>query len=66
MQKEQIRLKFEEARTKGRAEGMERGMEIGFNEGTLKIACKMKKAGRSFGEIAEFTGLTVEEVIRCW
>jgi hypothetical protein len=41
---------------------MERGMEIGFNEGTLKIACKMKKAGRSFGEIAEFTGIALDNI----
>jgi flagellar biosynthesis/type III secretory pathway protein FliH len=61
-EKEQIRLKFEEARTKGHAEGMERGMEIGLNEGTLKIAYKMKKAGRPFSEIAEFTGIAPNNI----
>jgi predicted transposase/invertase (TIGR01784 family) len=37
----------------------------GIAEGKLEIARKMKKAGRPFSEITEFTGLTAEEVIRC-
>jgi flagellar biosynthesis/type III secretory pathway protein FliH len=61
-QKEYIRLKFEEARTKGHAEGMEGGIEMGFTEATLKIARKMKKAGRPFSEIAEFTGISPDDI----
>jgi predicted transposase/invertase (TIGR01784 family) len=61
-EKEKIRLDFEEARTKGLLEGMERGMGIGVNEGTLKIARKMKKAGRPFSEIAEFTSISPDDI----
>jgi predicted transposase/invertase (TIGR01784 family) len=34
----------------------------GEAKGTLEIARKMKQAGRPFTEIAEFTGLTPEEI----
>jgi predicted transposase YdaD len=62
----QLELDLAKARAKGRADGMERGIKIGFAESNLEIARKMKQAGRPFSEITEFTGLTVEEVIRCW
>jgi predicted transposase/invertase (TIGR01784 family) len=38
--------------------------EKGEAKGTLKIARKMKKAGRPFSEIAEFTGLPPETIER--
>jgi predicted transposase/invertase (TIGR01784 family) len=62
----QFELDLAKAHAKGHAEGMEKGLAKGFAEGTLEITRKMKKAGRPFSEIAEFTGLTVENVIRCW
>jgi hypothetical protein len=37
-------------------------MEKGEAKSTLKIARKMKNAGRSFSEIAEFTGLPSETI----
>jgi predicted transposase YdaD len=51
-----------EGREKGRALGMAQGHEEGLNEGKLKIAGKMKKAGRSLNEIAEFTELSLETI----
>jgi predicted transposase/invertase (TIGR01784 family) len=62
----QFELDLAKARAKGRADGMERGIKIGLAESKLEIARKMKQAGRPFGEIAEVTGLTVEEVISYW
>jgi predicted transposase/invertase (TIGR01784 family) len=50
-------------RKQGRAEGRAEGRTEGRTEEKLAIARKMKKAGRPFSEIAEFTGLTEEEVI---
>jgi predicted transposase/invertase (TIGR01784 family) len=63
-QEEQIRLDkerhqrdLEEARTKAMAEG--------HAEGKLEIARNLKKMGLPVSQIAEVTGLTVEEVNRC-
>jgi predicted transposase/invertase (TIGR01784 family) len=72
-QKEYIRLHPEEARAEalaesraeGHAEGHAEGIEKGTTEKALEIARKMKAIGRPESEIAEVTGLTVEEVIRC-
>jgi predicted transposase/invertase (TIGR01784 family) len=50
------------AKTEGHAEGHAEGLEKGLAEGKLEIARKMKNAGRSFTEIAEFTGLSAETV----
>jgi predicted transposase/invertase (TIGR01784 family) len=41
------------------------GHAEGVAENKLAIARKMKQAGRPFTEIAEFTGLTEDEVISC-
>jgi predicted transposase YdaD len=46
----------------GRTEGLAEGRTVGLAEGALKIARKMKKAGRPFSEIAEFTDLTPEAI----
>jgi predicted transposase/invertase (TIGR01784 family) len=42
------------ARQEGKAEG--------YGQANLEIARKMKKAGRPFEEIAEFTGLPAETI----
>jgi len=55
-----------------RGEGMKKGMKKGITEGMtkgrteerLEIARKMKNAGRSLGEIMEFTGLPIETIER--
>jgi predicted transposase/invertase (TIGR01784 family) len=49
-----------EGMEKGRAVGHAEGKAEGRTEGKLEIARKMKKAGRPFSEITEFTGLTPE------
>ena len=50
----------------GLKEGIKDGIEKGINEGLEKsraeIALKMKNAGRPFGEISEFTGLSPEVI----
>ena len=54
-----------EGREKGLAEGLAEGLEKGHTKEKLEIALKMKKAGRPFDEIAEFTELpmkTIEEL----
>ena len=65
---------FDAARLEGRAEGLEmgrlegrtEGMEIGRTEGAqgkaLEIAKKMKAAGMSDSDIANMTGLSVQEI----
>jgi predicted transposase/invertase (TIGR01784 family) len=60
-QKEYIRLELERAKTKAKAEGHAEG----HAEKAIEIARKMKAIGRPLTEIAEVTGLTVEEVINC-
>jgi predicted transposase/invertase (TIGR01784 family) len=59
-----------EGKAEGLAEGLAGGLEKGHAEGhaegatesKLEIARKMKKAGRPFSEIAEFTGLSLETI----
>ena len=46
----------------GRAIGCAEGRAEGRAERALEIARKMKNAGRPLGEIAEFTGLSVETI----
>jgi predicted transposase/invertase (TIGR01784 family) len=59
--REYAELRAEEAQAKAKAEGRTEG----HNEKALEIARKMKAIGRPEPEIAEVTGLTVDEVIRC-
>jgi predicted transposase/invertase (TIGR01784 family) len=59
--REYAEIRAQEAQAKAKAEGRTEG----HNEKALEIARKMKLAGRPLTEIAEFTGLTAEEVIRC-
>jgi predicted transposase/invertase (TIGR01784 family) len=54
------------ARREGIEEGMQKGMQKGMQEGRLEgqreIAAKMKKRGIPVGQIAEDTGLSVEDI----
>ena len=60
----------EEGRAEGRAEGLTEGLEKGRTEGltegmakaNLDNARKMKAKGFSVNDIAEITGLTLEEI----
>jgi predicted transposase/invertase (TIGR01784 family) len=65
-EKEQRQIDLAEARTKGLAEGKAEGLAEGHAESTaeskLEIAQKMKKVGRPFSEIAEFTDLPPETI----
>ena len=48
----------------GRQEGWQDGLDEGEKKGRREIALKLKKRGRSFGEIAEDTGLSLEEIAK--
>jgi predicted transposase/invertase (TIGR01784 family) len=54
-----------EGRSKGLAEGRSEGLAEGRSEEKLEIARNLKKMGLPVSQIAEGTGLTVEEVISC-
>ena len=45
-------------------EGREEGVEEGMEKKAIKIAEKMKNRGKGVDEIAEFTGLTVDDILR--
>ena len=49
-----------EGETTGKAIGLAEGEIIGYERANFEIARKMKKAGRPFSEIMEFTGLPAE------
>jgi len=51
-----------EGRAEGLVEGLEEGQTKGRTEAIYDIAGKMKKAGRSAGEIEEFTGLSPQAI----
>jgi predicted transposase/invertase (TIGR01784 family) len=46
----------------GLTEGLNKGRNEGFAEGMTEVARKMKNAGRSSDEIAEFTGLSIDYI----
>jgi predicted transposase/invertase (TIGR01784 family) len=48
-------------RTEGHAEGLSKG----HAEKAIEVARNLKKMGLSVSQIAEATGLSLEEVIRC-
>ena len=52
----------EQGREQGRKEGWEQGREEGRKEEKLKIARKLKEMGMEAEDIAQATGLTVEEM----
>ena len=55
----------EYARIQGaRQDGWQDGLDEGEKKGRREIALKLKKRGRSFGEIAEDTGLSLEEIAK--
>jgi predicted transposase/invertase (TIGR01784 family) len=45
-----------------RKEGREKGLKEGVEKSRTEIALRMKAAGRPFGEISEFTGLSPEAI----
>jgi predicted transposase/invertase (TIGR01784 family) len=51
-----------EGHAEGKAEGHAEGLTEGKAEEKLRIAGKMKNAGRPFNEIEEFTGLSLETI----
>jgi predicted transposase/invertase (TIGR01784 family) len=52
------------ARQDGWQDGLDEGEKKGRQDGLREIALKLKKRGRSFGEIAEDTGLSLEEIAK--
>ena len=59
---EGIELGIEKGREEGREEGMTKGREEGREAGKKEVARKMKKMGISPEQIAEFTGLSQQEI----
>jgi predicted transposase/invertase (TIGR01784 family) len=57
-----LNYKIEKAEARGRAEGEARGRAEGKNEEKIAMAKKMLAKGKDIEEIAEFTGLTKEEI----
>jgi predicted transposase/invertase (TIGR01784 family) len=51
-----------EGRQEGRREGIQEGMEKGVRKGRREVAAKMKKSGIAIGQIAEITGLSLEDI----
>jgi predicted transposase/invertase (TIGR01784 family) len=47
---------------RGLKKGLKKGQAIGRSEEKLEIARKMKKAGRPYSEIMEFTGLSLDTI----
>ncbi len=56
------RAGLEEGLEKGRAEGLEKGRAEGVLQAKIEDAMKMKRKGFSDNDIAEITGLSLEEV----
>lgn len=56
------RMEQEEARAKGLAEGLAEGRAEGLAEAKLEDAQKMKSKGYPIADIAEITGLSIEEI----
>lgn len=53
---------LKEGLEKGREEGLEKGREKGKEEGKKEIAATLKKQGMAFGVIAQWTGLSINEI----
>lgn len=53
---------YQEGRAAGMREGMKEGMKEGYEKRSKEIAVQMKKMGMSVKQIAEITGLSVEDV----
>jgi len=43
---------------------MEKGMEKGEKKRAIEIARKMRERGKNVDEVAEMTGLTIDDVLR--
>jgi predicted transposase/invertase (TIGR01784 family) len=57
-----IDTSFEDGESKGKAEGIEIGKEIGQKNNSLNIAAIIKKAGEPIEKIIAYTGLSAEEI----
>lgn len=55
---------YEEGRAEGRAEGEAKGRAEGELEGKLAVARNLKSAGLELGDIAKYTGLSLEALAR--
>ena len=53
---------LEKGRAEGLAEGLEKGKELGMVEANIRIAKKLKAAGKTMEEIKSLTDLTDEEI----
>jgi predicted transposase/invertase (TIGR01784 family) len=53
-----MRCSFED----GEKEGLQKGMQQGMQQGALTIAKNMKVLGVPVASIAQYTGLTVEQI----
>jgi predicted transposase/invertase (TIGR01784 family) len=51
-----------EGLTKGRAEGLAKGMEKGMEKGIIKTAKNLKNIGIPAAQIAQATGLSIQEI----
>ena len=52
------------ARAEGMEQGIRQGIEQGIEQGKIKVARRMLAKGSSTEDIADVTGLTVEEVCK--
>jgi len=59
-----IRYAADEGREMGRAEGIQLGLKKGKNQEKLLIARKLLQTGIPLSEVAEITGLSVEQLSR--
>jgi predicted transposase/invertase (TIGR01784 family) len=62
IREEALQLDMERGMKKGREEGRKEGEEKGKNIRSLEIAKTMKKKGETLDTIAEYTGLSKEEI----
>ena len=54
----------QDGRQEGWQDGLDEGEKKGRQDGLREVALKLKNRGRSFGEIAEDTGLSLEEIAK--
>jgi DNA repair protein RadC len=62
IREEAIQLGMERGRKEGKEEGLKKGEEIGIKKKAIEMAMMMKKKGESVETIAEYTGLSKEEI----
>ena len=66
----ELKAVMDTSKAEGREQGMEEGIEIGIPKGEInkarKIAKTMKDNGERIAKIAEYTGLSKEEIEKLW